>query len=224
MRKALVHIAVALLLGLSTASAHAVTIYRDYEIDLTQLSYALIPDGVTRHAWIYLPVNPFVFSAVGDQLVTTVRFANRQRLRLIDGEGASETVQLQYGGPSPGAQGTYSTQRFELLDVTGNYDGLPEYVYPQGFGCGNCLIGFTLDKDLTASQFSFRGVRMTTTVDQLTPGGPYDWFFFLAAANDFAVRPVAEPGTLGLLVLGLIGLGAGQLRRSVLEAKRGTPP
>ena len=209
MRKALIRIAAALLLGLATMSAGAVTIYRDYEIDLTQLSYVLIPDGVTWHAYIYLPVDPFVFTGVGDQLVTTVRFANRQRLRLIDGEGASERVQLQYGGPSPGAQGTHSTQRFELLDVTGNYNGLPEYVYQQGFGCGNCLIGFTLGSDLTASQFSFRGVRMTTTVDQLTPGGPYTWFFFLTTAHDFAIRPVPEPGTFALLFLGLAGLGAG---------------
>lgn len=206
MGKALIRIAAVMLLVLATASAWALTIYRDYEVDLTQLSYGLVPDGVTWHAYIYLPVDPFVFTAVGDQLVTTVTFANRQRLRLIDGEGASERVQLQYGGPSPGAQGTRSTQQFELLDVTGNYDGLPEYVYEQGFACGNCLIGFTLGSELTASQFAFRGVRMTTTVDALTPGGPYTWFFFLATAHDFAIRPVPEPGTMLLLGLGLAGM------------------
>ena len=198
---------VVVLLGFGSVSAQAVTIYRDYQIDLNDLSYGVQGDGITRTAYIYLPVDPFVFTAAGDQLVTTVSFLPHQRLRLIDGAGASETVQLQYGGPVSGTQGSYSTQLFELLGVTGNYDGLPSYEYQQGFGCLNCLIGFTTAYgELTASQFSFRGVRMTTTVDQLIPGGPYSWFFFLATAYDFDVRPVPEPGTLGLLALSLSAL------------------
>jgi hypothetical protein len=209
MRKMLI---VALLLAWGTPATAAV-IHQDFTIDLDDLSYGIQDDGVTRTAYMYVPVaDPFVFAAVGDQLITTVRFAGNQRLRMIDGLGASEAVQLQYFGS--GSQGTRSTQLLELLGVTGNYTGLPAYELEQTFTCGNCLIGFTLGSDLTSSQFSFRGVRMTTTVDSLVAGAPYQQFFFLATAADFAVRPVPEPATTALLLAGLAGIAVTR-RRSV---------
>ena len=56
----LIRLAAVVLLVLSGAPARAVTIYRDYQIDLDELSYGMQDDGITRTAYLYLPVDPFV--------------------------------------------------------------------------------------------------------------------------------------------------------------------
>ena len=197
------------------APATAATIYRNYEFDLNDLSYLVQSDNITRVAQIVLPVDPFLFGAVGDQLVTTVTFVDHQFLRIIDGDGAQETVQLQYSGS--GAQGSNSDVVFELLDVRGNYTGQTQYAYTHSYTCGNCLEGWTLGIDLTSSQFAFGGVRMINTINTLIPGGSFDTFWFSAYGRDFDIRPVSEPGTLALLGLGLAGLGLSRRRKAMAK-------
>src|SRR5262245_12721640 len=126
--------------------AYATVFSREYEIDLADLAYTLQSDGITTAA----------LASVGDQLITTVTFVDNQRLQLRS--GTIEAVQIQYLGP-PGnvvvigapseTQGSRSLQVLTLLGVTGNYDGLDEYVLDQTFFCGNCLIAFTLGDNLT---------------------------------------------------------------------------
>jgi hypothetical protein len=192
---------------LSGAAAEATTVYRDYVVDLDELTYTFQSDGITVAAYRQLPVDPFLFSAVGDRLITTLRFADHQFLRLWD--GYTESVQIQFYGP--GAQGSRSYHVLALLGVTGNYDGLDNYVLDQQFGCDNCLIANTQGGNLTASQFAFRGLRVETTIKELMTGGPYATFQFSAFAERIEVRPVPEAGTLGLLALGLVGIAS--LRR-----------
>jgi hypothetical protein len=61
---------------------YATVFFRDYEINLNDLTYLLQGDGITTNAFVQLPVDPFVFGAVGDQLITTVTFEGNQRLQL----------------------------------------------------------------------------------------------------------------------------------------------
>ena len=116
---------------------HAALFFRNYEIDLTELTYES-SDGITTVAYIQSPVDPFVFGAVGDQLITAVTFEGNQRLQLWSGTFEMVFIQyLTFAGET--AQGSKSLQVTRLLGVTGDYDGLPLYIYDQQFICGNCL-------------------------------------------------------------------------------------
>ena len=75
---------------------YATVISRDYELNLADLTYIPQGEGIT-YAYIRLPVDPFMFSSVGDQLVTTVTFVGNQRLQLWS--GPFEGVGIQYLGP-----------------------------------------------------------------------------------------------------------------------------
>ena len=50
------------------------------------------------------------------------------------------------------------------------------------FTCGNRMTGFT-EGDLTRKAFKFSGVRIYTTVDAVSPAGPFTEFWFFASGG-----------------------------------------
>jgi hypothetical protein len=72
--------------------ADATVIQRDYVIDLDELTHTCQSDGVTSVAYRQLPVDPFVFGGVGDQLITTVTFADHRYSTLRQVPGAHDRI------------------------------------------------------------------------------------------------------------------------------------
>jgi hypothetical protein len=72
--------------------ADATVIQRDYVIDLDELTYTCQSDGLTSVAYRQLPVDPFVFGGFGDQLITTVTFADHQYSTLRQVPGARDKI------------------------------------------------------------------------------------------------------------------------------------
>lgn len=187
MKRLMLLLALSLALGAADASnIH----YRDFVIDLSKLTYSLQSDGVTIAAYESVPLDdPFTFTSVGDQLVTTVTFTNGELLTL----GApNEVVEIQYLGPSSAAA-TKSIEMLSLLGASGDLIGPTSWTYDQQFTCGNCIIAFSLGS-ITNSSFSFLGVTVNSTVTALTPGEPYSQFVFTVTGSTVKTSPGPNVG------------------------------
>jgi hypothetical protein len=157
------------------------------------------------------------FFGLGDTLVFNILFDSR--LHIFDfGEPTEEVFTFGSGcgylcpQPNGGFNGTW-TSSIEAIGGRGDIWSGPITVNWQGNGS----IGWGgVALPMTTSHGSFTGVRWTTTLTSVNTGGPLllaGFTGFSGSADGIRVTPVPEPGTLGLFLAGLAGMGLARRRK-----------
>jgi hypothetical protein len=207
---------VAALLIFLSSNSHAAVINNSVVIDLGFVSITndgsggqlLSGNDVTK------VIIPSFAPVVGDTLVTTITFANGDRLRINDGPNIVDSTgptffeSLVFGFESSGsavsgsnATTTTNTTFIGLqgnsIDVTGSVSGI--------LGQG---LGGLFSIDVTDTFISFTGLTITSNITGLAvPGISFDLFeLFGGRAGGFEVISVPNPGSLLLMSIGMIAL------------------
>jgi hypothetical protein len=163
------------------------------ELDLNDATYVQQQDGKIGVLW-RVSIAPLAVANVGDMVITDVAFLDKGRLELVNHSDPAqpnlenEVLQYQFLGPSNSTTATQTTSWFELIHRGGQFlQSNPTPPVATTFTCGNCIMGFT-DGDLTRKAFKFSGVRIYTTVDAVSPAGPFTEFWFFAFAGDIETK------------------------------------
>jgi hypothetical protein len=204
------------LLVFSSLSSHAAVITNSVVLDLSTVSITDDASGgqLLSGNDISKVIIPSFTPVVGDTLVTTIAFANGDRLRInngpnvVDSTGPTFFESLVFEFDSSGAtvsgshassttNTTFTGLQGSLIDVTGSVSGI--------LGQG---IGGLLSIDITDSFISFTGLTITSNITGLTSSGSsFDRFgLFGGRAGGFEVISVPAPGSILLMSLGMVAL------------------
>jgi hypothetical protein len=186
------------LLAAWTGPAFAAVVSLSIELDLNDATYVQQQDGQIGALW-RVSISPLAVANVGDMVITDVAFLNKGRLQLVNRSDPAqpnlelERLQYEFIGPLDTTTATRTTSWFELIRRGGQFlQSNPTPPVATTFTCGNCIRGFT-EGDLTRKAFKFSGVRIYTTVDAVSPAGPFTEFWFFAFAGDINTKIPGAP-------------------------------
>jgi hypothetical protein len=169
-----------------------------------------------------LPFSPDVSQllSVGDTLDMTVMFLPGQAITMLSPQGIQSALFMSVGGAYDYVT---TTSTLQLLDALGGvvFSG-GQHTETENFILAS--VGF--HEDVVPSSLTFSGYRVVSTIDNfdyhqpilqgLTSATFFAPYVMFAAADGIFVpfdpRPVPEPATWAMLILGFFGLGAA-LRR-----------
>ena len=179
---------------------------------------SIIDDAAGNSAEIwYSEVISFdpVSVAAGDQIGLEVHFGGGEEMTLesLTGDFFSGREEIGFRiRPLPGISVAGQSTLTTLFGLSGDLDATLPNV--NNFTTGNQLSGIALT-DFTDTFFSFDGFLLDTTYSTLD-GGPVtvSSIELFAMAERIGITTIPEPGTLVLLGIGLLGLGA-RRRRAV---------
>lgn len=203
-----------LLWSCSRESARAGFISSSVEIDLSQARISDDGSGgqlILGVGTTLVPVNSFT-PHVGDILITTITFANADRLRINNGVNAVsgllsgpdyfESLTFYFGGS--GWHRSHTTA-VSFMDLEGHLSN------PNPGESVSGILGQGL-LNVTDSWISFRGVTLTTTIKELPNSGVQsyqDFGMWGGRAGGFEIIPgtaVPEPASIVMWAIGAIGI------------------